>query len=484
MWQCPAVRFEGARPFARIGSVVVAITVAAAIALPAVASAAAAPVAPPPRPVFVYGDSVVLGAKSQITSTLVGDGWSPAVYAIPGVSIAQVAAAVLSARAMPDVVVLGLGYSYFWKPYILHTQVDALMYALSLRHVRRVIWLNVRESRPERRDVNAELNVATKRWGNLEVIDWNRQSTSRPGVFLSDDTHLLPAGDHLIAGLMKHFLDLYRAGAPISPPPTYGPPPTSRLSAQAFGTDDLGTINAATAAAGNASWDPFLGIAPTPDGRGFWVAERHGDVIHVGDAGAYGNAERIRLSAPIVGIKASPTGHGYWLIASDGGVFAFGDARFYGSTGGLRLNAPIVGMETTWDGRGYWLVAADGGVFSYGNARFMGSTGAIVLAQPIVAMMARPDDRGYWLVAYDGGVFSFGRAPYEGSGATIPRYWPIVDGTSAADGNGYWLLTANGQVLNYGSAGNFGSVSSTTTQSINIARLRAGGFIVLNVGPG
>jgi len=32
-----------------------------------------------------------------------------------------------------------------------------------------------------------------------------------------------------------------------------------------------------------------------------------------------------------VGIAATPDGKGYWLGGIDGGVFTFGDAKFYGS---------------------------------------------------------------------------------------------------------------------------------------------------------
>ena len=41
----------------------------------------------------------------------------------------------------------------------------------------------------------------------------------------------------------------------------------------------------------------------------------------------------IHLNKPIVGMAPTPDGDGYWLVASDGGIFAFGDAQFYGSTG-------------------------------------------------------------------------------------------------------------------------------------------------------
>ena len=77
------------------------------------------------------------------------------------------------------------------------------------------------------------------------------------------------------------------------------------------------------------------------------------------------------LNKPIVGMAATPDGKGYWLVASDGGIFSYGDAAFYGSTGGMHLNKPIVGMAATPDGKGYWLVASDGGIFNYGDASFL-----------------------------------------------------------------------------------------------------------------
>ncbi|MHB1763756.1 MAG: hypothetical protein ACYCS4_13650, partial [Acidimicrobiales bacterium] len=82
------------------------------------------------------------------------------------------------------------------------------------------------------------------------------------------------------------------------------------------------------------------------------------------------------LAAPVVGIASTPDGRGYWEVASDGGVFAFGDAQFYGSMGAKPLAAPVVGIASTPDGRGYWEVASDGGVFAFGDAQFYGSMGA------------------------------------------------------------------------------------------------------------
>ena len=80
----------------------------------------------------------------------------------------------------------------------------------------------------------------------------------------------------------------------------------------------------------------------------------------------------------------TPDGRGYWLVAADGGVFSSGDATFHGSTGGTRLNKPIVGMSATTSGGGYDLFASDGGVFNFGDATFHGSHGGSPLNAAIV----------------------------------------------------------------------------------------------------
>jgi Bacterial Ig-like domain (group 1) len=123
------------------------------------------------------------------------------------------------------------------------------------------------------------------------------------------------------------------------------------------------------------------------------------------------------LNKPIMGMAATPDGKGYWLVASDGGIFSYGDATFYGSTGAIHLNQPVVGMAASLDGKGYWLAASDGGIFNYGDATFDGSAGAIHLNQPVVGMAASPDGKGYWLAASDGGIFNYGDANFDGSTA-------------------------------------------------------------------
>jgi N-acetylmuramoyl-L-alanine amidase len=216
---------------------------------------------------------------------------------------------------------------------------------------------------------------------------------------------------------------------------------------------------------------PVVGIAATPDGKGYWLVASDGGVFTFGDAGFFGSEGGHQLNQPIVGMAGTPDGKGYWLVAADGGIFTFGDAAFYGSTGAIQLDRPIVGMAGTPDGKGYWLVAADGGIFTFGDAAFYGSTGAIQLDRPIVGMAGTPDGKGYWLVAADGGIFTFGDASFLGSegGATLVA--PIVGLAATPDGEGYWLVAADGGIFTFGDAIFFGSEGGTqlTAPAVGLA---------------
>ena len=199
------------------------------------------------------------------------------------------------------------------------------------------------------------------------------------------------------------------------------------------------------------------GMAPTPDGAGYWLVGTDGGVFAYGDATFEGSLGALALNGPIVGMAPTPSGQGYWLVALDGGVFAFGDAGFYGSMGGTRLNQPIVAMAATPSGKGYWLVASDGGVFAFGDAGFFGSMGATHLAASVTGMASTPSGDGYWMVAADGGVFAFGDAAFFGSlgGTSTPA--SIAAMATTADGHGYWMVGNDGTVTPFGDAEGYGS---------------------------
>jgi hypothetical protein len=437
---------------------------------------------PGPEHVIVYGDSVVYGGRYEIAAKLAGAGWAPSMVSYPGVDVGQISHNIMSDPNMSRVVVLGVGYTYFWKPLILRHQIDQMLYALSARGVQRVIWLNVRENRAERRDVNNAIEAAARRWPRIDVADWNTFSRGHDAAFERDGYHLLAAGGRLMGDLMVQRLAMFRAGMPCSFGPQYGPRGWIRPAVEPSGPPYVSA--ASTGMARVARRSPFVGIAASRSGHGFWLANRDGDVERGGDAPAHGTLTGVHLRAPIVGMAGTPSGNGYWLVASDGGVFAFGDARFRGSAAGLPLNQPIVGIAATPSGRGYWLVASDGGVFSYGDARFFGSTGAMRLTEPIVGLAPHPSGQGYWLVAWDGGIFTFGRARFHGSTGGAWRYWKIEGMAATADGNGYWLLAANGDVLPFGSAPRTTAFPRASDQLwVAIAPRRGGGPLVLGQQP-
>ena len=209
---------------------------------------------------------------------------------------------------------------------------------------------------------------------------------------------------------------------------------------------------------------PIVGMAATPDGKGYWLVASDGGIFAYGDATFYGSTGGLTLNRPIVGMAATPDGKGYWLVASDGGIFAFGDASFFGSRGSQPLNRPVVGMAATPDGKGYWLVASDGGVFSYGDAAFHGSSGSLILNRPVVGMARTPDGAGYWLVASDGGIFAYGDAAFDGSTGSLTLNRPVIAMTASPDGGGYWLVASDGGVFTYGDAAFYGS---TGGQALN-----------------
>ncbi len=221
-----------------------------------------------------------------------------------------------------------------------------------------------------------------------------------------------------------------------------------------------------------------VAAAPTPGGRGFWVAWSNGLVTTAGNAHWYGDLARTALSRPIVGIAATPTGRGYWLLGADGGVFSFGDAVFHGSTGNLHLSAPALQMVSTSDGRGYDFVAGDGGIFTFGDAAFHGSTGHLRLARPVVGMAGTPNGGGYWLVATDGGIFAFGNARFYGSTGALHLTQPVVGMAPTLHGQGYWLLAADGGVFAFGDATFHGSGAGRTGGS------RAVGIVATGDGKG
>ena len=206
---------------------------------------------------------------------------------------------------------------------------------------------------------------------------------------------------------------------------------------------------------------PVVGMAATPDGTGYWLANAAGGVSAHGSAATYGSMAGKSLNAPIAHIVPTPDGKGYWLVASDGGTFNFGDAGFYGSMGGQHLDAPVVDIAPTADGLGYWLVASDGGIFAFGDATFRGSMGGHPLNKPVVGIAPDYATGGYWEVATDGGIFAIG-APFFGSTGSLDLNQPVNGMTPTADDRGYLFVASDGGTFAFGDATFHGSTGGTT----------------------
>jgi len=296
---------------------------------------------------------------------------------------------------------------------------------------------------PSSSNANAEVDTADQRNVTADAAGTLHASFTVPARFSASDPAAVcpPSAAQISAGDLRCGIIL----ADFASPPTI------------LGVGLVALDYAVPAPTGAAA----VGIAPTPDGKGYWLGWSNGAVTPHGDATWFGDASGLTLSAPIAHIVPTWDGNGYWLVAGDGGTFAYGDAPFYGSMGGARLNRPVVDLAPTLDGGGYWLVGSDGGVFAFGDAGFFGSMGGHPLNRPVVGLATDGATGGYWEVASDGGIFAFG-APFHGSTGDIALNRPINGMTATNDFGGYLFVASDGGVFAFGDAGFFGSAGSQT----------------------
>jgi hypothetical protein len=80
--------------------------------------------------------------------------------------------------------------------------------------VQHVLWVDLRESRPEFAAKNIVLFTAAKHHPELHVLDWNSYSSAHPEWYQTDAIHLVPAGGVAIATWIRQAI-----ADTISPPP-------------------------------------------------------------------------------------------------------------------------------------------------------------------------------------------------------------------------------------------------------------------------
>lgn len=157
-----------------------------AVALVATGSASAAKA-------YALGDSVMLGAKTQLEKRGIRTDATVSRQFSSGVAILE---AKRAAGTLPKRVVIHLGTNgpFYRKDF------DAMMRVL--RKVPRVVFLTVHEPRPWQDAVNSVLRAGVTRWKNAVLLDWNWQANRHPGWIYSDGIHLQPAGAAAYARLV------------------------------------------------------------------------------------------------------------------------------------------------------------------------------------------------------------------------------------------------------------------------------------------
>lgn len=191
---------------------------------------------------------------------------------------------------------------------------------------------------------------------------------------------------------------------------------------------------------------PVVAMASTPDGLGYWLTSKSGQVYAFGDAPYKGGAKGTMPS--VVGIAPTTSGGGYWLAGAGGVVKAFGDAVHLGDLMGTE--SPVKGIAATPSGQGYWLVTAGGRVAPFGDAAFLGGEpGTLTGAAGIVPTTS---GLGYWVFTSSGRVVPFGDATFHGGLADKELTQTVVGMVRSATGEGYWLLGGKGKLSAFGDA--------------------------------
>ena len=213
---------------------------------------------------------------------------------------------------------------------------------------------------------------------------------------------------------------------------------------------------------------PAVALAISPDGGGYWMAAYDGGVFNFGNAplapletpvgpGPVSLAP-VPKAGPVWGMAPTADGKGYWLANTAGSVFSFGDATYFGSVPAGQIKHPLVGMAATQDAKGYWLAFSDGSVRGFGDAGAPALGLPAAPPAPIVGLAADPAvPGGVWLLGADGTVYPLGGAPALGSGH--PGGVPARAIAVTPDGGGYWVADANGTVTPFGDATGYGNAA-------------------------
>ncbi len=153
------------------------------------------PPPPPPGPVFAIGDSVMLGAASEL-SAVMGNVEVDAEVSRQMGSMIDILRWRAANGLLPDTVVVHIGNNGYFAP----GQFDEMMQILAA--VRKVIVVNLHVQRPWEEPNNATIAEGIGRYPNAVLLDWSAASAGRYDLFWDDGVHLRPEGARIYSALV------------------------------------------------------------------------------------------------------------------------------------------------------------------------------------------------------------------------------------------------------------------------------------------
>jgi hypothetical protein len=121
-----------------------------------------------------------------------------------------------SGASLGETVVVESGYNEYVQVY--SQDIDTVMQALVDSGVQTVLWMTLREQRPDYATMNGQVRAAAARWPQLVVVDWNAASRDRPW-FNDDGLHLSEQGAFGMARLLRKFVARYACDGSCARPP-------------------------------------------------------------------------------------------------------------------------------------------------------------------------------------------------------------------------------------------------------------------------
>ncbi len=196
---------------------------------------------PSVAPVLAIGDSVMLGAVTQLRSAIHGIEVNAAVGRSFGAGL-DILRQRQQEGLLPGTVVIGLGDN----GWVTGQQVDQVMQLAGGQRL--VVFVNLKEPRSWESHDNAVLAQAATDYPNVLVVDWHDLGDRHPEYFWDDGIHLRPQGAVAYAALLAGSLSKAQAAA------------TPAASAAATPAASAAVVPGATAAA---SGSPDVGQPPS-----------------------------------------------------------------------------------------------------------------------------------------------------------------------------------------------------------------------------